>query len=187
MTLFSLNDLSNSLIVANLSASWKGKIEYDNIFRLAQVITTFILFIFYCYWILFAARNMISLFEDKEHSAWLTFRLSMTLLMSSLKMTRIINKMRFQCVPNHLDHQPTAWLLPVWWTMLFTSSVAKLLALYFSNKVQTVGDLRVVYFFTITAFAIYPIFYFQTVLILKEITWLQALCQDNKERTGSPI
>jgi len=165
--------------LALLSVETRERLEIDTFIREAQVATTLILVLFYTWWVYFASRNMVSLFEDHVASWRESIKLFLGLIARLHKITRLIDAMRYDSIPPDHDHKPAAWLLPIWSLSLISANVCKLTAVYLMADALTVGDFQTVMTWAFCAYALYLIFYLVTARITFEVVWLQKLSHDH--------
>ena len=179
-----LSVLSAEAPLSTLSVAIQERLATDTFIREMQVLSTLVLVLFYTYWVFYASRNMLALFEDDARSALRSLTLFFGLFARLHKITRLIDGMRFQSVPPGLDHDPAKWWLPVWSLSLLSANVCKLTAVYLMASAATVGDFRTVMMWAFAAFALYLIFYVVTARVTFEVVWLQRLSHEYQQENG---
>lgn len=173
-----LSALDGNTALASLTVDMREQLQADTLIREAQVMTTLVLVLFYTYWVYFASRNMMSLFEEHTRSVKQSFKLFLSLLTRLHKITRLIDAMRYDSIPPDHDHKPAAWLLPVWSLSLVSANVCKLTAVYMMSSAVTIADFKTVMAWAFSAYALYLVFYIVTARITFEVVWLQKLTHD---------
>lgn len=174
-----LAGLETSLPLVSIPASISERLTIDTYIREAQVIATLVLVLFYSYWVYYASRNMLTLFEEHARSVWRSAKLFLGLLTKLHKITRLIDGMRYKSIPPGHDHVPVKWLLPIWSLSLISANACKLTAVYLKFDMVTVGDFRSITLWAFAAYVLYLIFYAVTARITLEVVWLQKLSHDH--------
>ena len=173
-----LSALDSSAPLSALTVEVREHLSVDTLIREAQVASTIFLVLFYTYWVYYASRNMMSLFEEHTRSPGQSFRLFLSLLTRLHKITRLIDSMRYESIPPGHEHKPAAWLLPVWSLSLIAANVCKITAVYLMGAAVSVHDFKVVMLWAFCAYVLYLIFYLVTARITFEVVWLQKLSHD---------
>ncbi|CUS42493.1 hypothetical protein MGWOODY_Tha1816 [hydrothermal vent metagenome] len=173
MTLQQLHGLAATDIITQLDTELQSRIALDSLIRITQISLTGVLGIFFGYWLFYAVRNLVCLYDEKPHTLKNTLIIFMRMLSCIFLALRTLASMRHRSAPEHHNFVPDSWLLPLWWLALVGANVSKIVAVYVLLNVDAVARLIEGMIWMSAAYVLYLAMYILTAILINEIGYWQ--------------
>lgn len=172
-TLLQLQTLASADLIAQLDTELQSRIALDSLIRITQISLTGVLGIFFGYWLFYAVRNLVCLYDEKPHTLKNSVIIFMRMLSCIFLALRTLASMRHRSAPEHHNFVPDSWLLPLWWLALVGANVSKIVAVYVLLNVDSVDRLIEGMIWMSVAYVLYFTMYVLTGILIKEIGYWQ--------------
>lgn len=175
-SLFNVSDYAPSLLISALPAKDQAMLNADSYIRALQIsVTAFTLTFFFVVWLYFAARNLVAIYEERHHTLMNSFIIFTRLILGIFFALRMMISMWRRSTPQSHLHEGQPWLVPVWWLLLISANVCKVISVFQLYNVETVSIWSDSYSWMIAAYCLYFPLYILTWQLAMAMTRLQGL------------